>query len=45
MRNANEVADESSWQWLRAGYLGKSTEGCCCFPGADFAMKVFSGHD
>ena len=27
MRDVSEVADERSWQWLRAGYLGKGTEG------------------
>ena len=27
MRNVSEVADARSWQWLRAGYLGKGTEG------------------
>ena len=26
-REVGEVADERSWQWLRAGHLGKSTEG------------------
>lgn len=30
MRDVSEVADERSWQWLRAGYLGKGTEGFVC---------------
>ena len=25
MRDVSEVAGERSWQWLRAGYLGKGT--------------------
>ena len=27
MRDVTKVADARSWQWLRAGYLGKGTEG------------------
>ena len=27
MRDVSKVADGRSWQWLRAGYLGKGTEG------------------
>ena len=27
MRDVSKVADARSWQWLRAGYLGKGTEG------------------
>ena len=26
MRDVSKVADARSWQWLRAGYLGKGTE-------------------
>ena len=29
-RKVNEVASERSWQWLRGGYLYKSTEGYIC---------------
>ena len=29
-RDVSEVADDRSWQWLRAGYLGKGTEGFVC---------------
>ena len=27
MKDVCKVTDARSWQWLRAGYLGKSTEG------------------
>ena len=27
MRDVRDVADDRSWQWVRAGYLSKSTEG------------------
>ena len=27
MRDVSQVTDERLWRWLRAGYLGKSTEG------------------
>ena len=27
MRDVSKVADARSWQWLRAGYLEKGTEG------------------
>lgn len=30
LRDVKEVADERSWQWLRAGYLNKGTEGYVC---------------
>lgn len=29
-RDVKEVADPRSWQWLRSGYLGKTTEGYVC---------------
>ena len=46
MRHVSEVVDEKLWQWLGAGYLGKSTLGVCfCCPGAGFAKEFFSGHD
>ena len=30
MRDVKDVADKRSWQWLRAGYLNKGTEGYVC---------------
>ena len=32
MRDVSKVADARSWQWLRAGYLGKGTEGYVLAP-------------
>ena len=36
--DVSEVADERSWQWLRAGNLGKSKEGCI-FATQDQALR------
>ena len=42
MMDVSEVADERSWQWLRAGYLTKSMEDYAfCCSGAGFLNEVF----
>ena len=43
IRNVSEVADGRSWQWLRAGYLGKSIERYSMFllPRRRLVNKVF----